>query len=927
MKSTPSARQSVSGSYPPEELQLSNGISVILQHVESPVASIYWWVRTGSVDEAPEEAGFAHFLEHMLFKDASAKETGKASTGQLAHLIESLGGDINAYTSFDQTVYHVTCAATHWEKVLNAFGSMAQPQAFLPADFKREREVILEELRKNEDSPSRQLFQSLFSLTFGKHPYGRPVIGFRETLQAARVKQLEKFYKRTYTASRMGIVLVGPLGDRKAKLLRLLERRFGASVIPLAKKGAAKQSTPAAVRGAPPVQTGACWKARPFDVQSPTVLFSFRAPELNHPDLPALDLLTGVLGQGELSRLYRRLFQEKSLVTDVSGGLYVPSDPGMLYFQLELESLEQLEPAVREAFGVLQSILRQGPSAEELARVLASSESERLYATQTVDGLASRLGFLKWILGDLQADQTYLSQLRQTSSQDVQQVAERYLDHRNLNGVVLIPQAGPTPDLSVLERLSRECFTPPAAVSSSLGREAASRKQEPPLKQFEVPLARKRSPIGLPRRFQLSSGLQVCFYPRPHSEVFSVHVSALGGLRLELAYPLRDAQQDWGMSALLAATWPKGTRKRSNTEILGITESCAASLEGFSGRNSVGLQLTGLRRDWSKLSQLLSEVLCEPTFPEEEVEHARRTAVDALKTLEDHSSQFCSKLFLETLYQSHPYGKLTLGSLESLPRIQSEALQAFHRRWVLQPSALSLSISGGVSESALEAWLYDLEHQLLEQQKKAKTPSASLKPQTVASPLSIRLPGEPPLKAPRWIEKSLTREQSHLIVGGLGTVLYSEDKYPLRLLQTVLAGQSGRLFIELREKKSLAYSVAPLNFEGLEPGYVATYIACAPQKKEQALHGIRQVYEDLARKGPSAQEMARAQEYLVGRRAMDLQSDPALAAHFGLEALYGLDLLSQEELAQRIRKVTAKDLRRVCEQYFLEPHQVTSCVG
>src|SRR4051794_19938831 len=201
--------------FAPEELRLSNGIPVILQHYDGPVAATYWWIKTGSADEAPHEAGFAHFLEHMLFKDAAAKETGRASTGQMARAIESLGGDINAYTSFDQTVYHVTCAAHHWERVIDAFGTMAKPQKFLKDDFDREREVILEELRKNEDSPGRQLFQKLFTSTYAKHPYGRPVIGYARTLKAAKVGELEAYYRRRYIPSRMGLILVGPIEDAK----------------------------------------------------------------------------------------------------------------------------------------------------------------------------------------------------------------------------------------------------------------------------------------------------------------------------------------------------------------------------------------------------------------------------------------------------------------------------------------------------------------------------------------------------------------------------------------------------------------------------------------------------------------------------------------------------------------------------------------
>ena len=102
--------------HPAEEHRLSNGIPVILQHLDGPVGTFHWWNLTGSTDERPKEEGFAHFLEHMLFKDAGAKETGIASSGQTARLIEALGGEINAYTTFDQTVYHVTCSEQYWRK-------------------------------------------------------------------------------------------------------------------------------------------------------------------------------------------------------------------------------------------------------------------------------------------------------------------------------------------------------------------------------------------------------------------------------------------------------------------------------------------------------------------------------------------------------------------------------------------------------------------------------------------------------------------------------------------------------------------------------------------------------------------------------------------------------------------------------------------
>lgn len=165
------------------------------------------------------------------------------------------------------------------------------------------------------------------------------------------------------------------------------------------------------------------------------------------------------------------------------------------------------------------------------------------------------------------------------------------------------------------------------------------------------------------------------------------------------------------------------------------------------------------------------------------------------------------------------------------------------------------------------------------------------------------------------------------MVGGLGTRITADDRHVMRILQTLLGGQSGRLFIELREKKSLAYTVSPVSFEGIERGYCGTYIACSPQKKDEAIQGIRKVLEDLLRKGPTVQEMNRAKEFYLGRRAMDLQSDSALATHFGLESLYHVPYLSEMQMTKKIKAITARDVQKVCKKYLLDPNQVTCVVG
>ena len=881
--------------FQPELIHLSNGIPVILQNYEGAVAANYWWVKTGSADEQKNEEGFAHFLEHMLFKDTSAKETGKASTGEIARQIESLGGDINAYTSFDQTVYHATCAAHHWEKVLDAWGKMAKPQKFLKSDFEREREVILEELKKNEDSPGRQLFQNLFSLTFKKHPYGRPVIGYAKTLKAAKVGNLESFYNRSYVSDRMGLILVGPLEDakgaRKKQILKVLEKRFGQSVIKNRASPRPARPTETPLREAPALAT------KSFDVKTPTLGISFRVPELSSPDMPALDLMSGILGMGELSRLYQQLFYKTSLVTDISAGLYCPSDPGMFHFHAEVDAIDKVLPAAEAIFKEIKKLIEEGPTAEELSRVMVNSESERLYSTQTVDGTASRLGFLQFILGDLDFDQKYLEDLRAQDAASIKEVAIQYFDPKRMSVSVLVPKDKKDYDTAPIAALAQKILP---SVSSS-----------PSMKKLKSAHPKKSEPVEF---ITLPSGIRLIRFDRPQSHAFSVYATALGGIRSEISDPIENAEKDWGASHLMALSWTKGAGALDARAISSITEGSAAGMDGFSGRSTLGLQLTGLSKDFGKLSELFTQVLLTPTFPEEELGHAKRVVVESLRSLEDHSSQLCSRLFLESLFEKHAYGKIIYGSEASLKALNSERLKAFHRKW-LKPENLVISVSGNVKKSGFESWVVELEKQALK-----------ILGNSPAQPLP-KIGDEPALKGPRWAEKSLKREQTHIIVGGLGTRINESDRHAIRLMQTILAGQSGRLFIELREKKSLAYTVSPMNFEGIERGYIGTYIACSPQKKEEALAGIKTVLEVLAERGPSPSEMKRAKEFSLGRRAMDLQSDSAIAGHYGLEAVYKMPHLTDAEIVKRIEGITGREVQNACRKYLVEPFMVTSVVG
>ena len=865
----------------PEEFYLSNGIPVILQHLEGSVGTFHWWNLTGSTDEKPEEAGFAHFLEHMLFKDSGAKDTGQASTGQLAKAIESLGGEVNAYTTFDQTVYHVTSSEQYWEQAVDQFSTMAQPQRFLKDDFEREREVILEELRRGEDSPDRQLYQNLFSLTYKKHPYKQPVIGFVKTLKAANAQKLEAFYRRQYVSSQMGLVLVGPLNDaRKKKLLAILEKRLGKTKIH-------KKPLPKRIRPIEPaLSNGFRFKAANFDINASQFALSFRIPELMHHDVPMLEVLSGVLGMGDSSRLYQKLFYEKSLVNDVSTSVYVPRDPGMFIFSAELKKTEDFAEVCRVFTEERNRLLTERVAKSEIERVITNIESDKLYATQTVDGLANRLGFLKFSLGDLNFDAEYIEHVKSVTPHILKKLTEKYLEPNRMSVAIFQPEK---------ETLLTINDAKPGF-----------EKLQAPAKALKIATSRKKEALE-PEVFTTASGLRVAYFEKPGTPVFSLQAAALGGSRLEL---LKKSPYG-GVSHLLSQTWAKGTPRYTSKELSHIIESSAASLDGFSGRNTIGLQSTGLTRDWAKLSDVFQEVLLTPTFTDEELQHSKRVTEDAIKSIPDHSSQVCSKLFMENLFPNHPYGKHMLGTLEDLALIKQEHLIKLHQEWIT-PKNMTLSLVGGVSRDDFQEWLNELDANLSK-----KKPMAAVD----------QILQESPLTAPRWAYANFDREQTHIMMGGHGLSMFDPDRYALKILQNILGGQSGRLFIELREKKSMAYSVSPLSMEGIEPGYVGTYIACAPHKKDEAIEGMKTVLETLIRKGPTAAELLRAKNYYLGQRAMDLQSSWSLASSFGLELLYRDRVILESEIRKEIEKVSAKHVQKIGEKLFLNNPHLTVVVS
>ena len=830
---------------------LENGMTVLLErNASSPVVAVNVWVKTGSACEEEGEHGLAHVHEHMLFKG-----TERRGVGEIAGLVEAGGGDVNAFTSFDETVYYVVSARRFLPTALDVLSDVVENSTFDPGELEKELEVVLEEIRRGEDSPSRVLSRELFSTAYRVHPYGRPVIGTRQSVKSFTREKILDFYRKWYSPDNMILVIVGdfdPEGIRDA-----VGRTFGKI---------AERKTPACELPPEPAQTGTRTFVLGRDVGTGYFSFGFHIPSAGHEDSPVLDVISGVLGGGESSRLYRKLKEEAGLVDDIHAYAYAPRENG-LFVVGGLVDPEKIGEATERVLAEME-LVKSGPAtARELSRAKINIERDFVRAKETMQGQARKLGYFELDVGDHGYEAEYLERVRSVTPEDVIRVSEKYFGRENLTAGAVVPESWKSAAEKALE----------TAAASPAPAEGKEKNISPPAGEFA--------------RYELSNGIRVLVKENRSVPLFSAQAVFLAGLRYE-------DERTNGISNFLAEMFTRGTESRSAEEIAARIEGMAGSIDGFSGKNSVGVVLSAFSEDLEESMDIFSDVILNPSFSDKEMERGRREILAAIRRERDNLPRKTVKNFLAELFRKHPYRFNVLGTGKNVKAFDSKDVSAFYRK-VVRPENMVISVAGDVDAGRVLGILEKL--------------FGSMKKEGFRE---VELSAEPPLSTVRRsVSLEEDKEQTHMIVGFHAPGFGSEDRPAFEVLNSVLSGQGGRLFIELRDKKSLAYSVTSFYVPGMEGGYFGVYIGTAPEKEKEAFSAIGEQLE-LALGNVGEEELARAKNYIVGSFEVGLQKNSAQASMAAFDELYGIGYREYREYPGKILAVTAEDVKRVAKKYI-----------
>ncbi len=411
--------------HPPVRETLPNGLRLIVQeHRAADIVAVYLWVGVGVRYEKPDELGYSHFMEHMLFKG-----TDKWGPGYLDRAVEGVGGRSNAVTSFDYTTFYLILPTDAMEMGVQLLADMGFRSVFAPEEIAREREVIFEEAHIEADNPKTAIIRQLYGLVFDANPYGRPVLGTPATMNAATHDRLLAYYKHYYTPENMALVVAGPVEFKTVRAA--VNRTFGR----MPTTGLKPMQAPA------PAPLGSVVRRTvERSEQQAGLAMGWQAPRSDDPNGDAVDLLATILAGTESSRLAKRLRDQEQLVSGITMNYSALVGGGIVTLRLDLEA-KDVEKAERIILEEIAKIQETGPTEEERQLAVTKFESQHAFDTETSEGLAYAYGIAE-MTWTLDAELHYVDRLRRITREQIRDAARRYLSNTDYARLAFVPKKG-----------------------------------------------------------------------------------------------------------------------------------------------------------------------------------------------------------------------------------------------------------------------------------------------------------------------------------------------------------------------------------------------------------------------------------------------------------------------------------------------------
>ena len=620
--------------------KLPNGQTLVIQQIKNnPIVTIDTWIRTGSVNENDTNSGVSHFLEHLFFKG-----TKLHPAGEFDKILESKGAIVNAATSKDFTHYYITIPSEHFNTAMELHSDMLLNPQIPRKELEKERKVVLEEIAKDGNTPSKMVYDNLNDLMYTTHPYKRKVIGSADVISTIRREEILDYFNKFYAPSNMVTVIVGDVDSVKAaeKVQQLFNQEY-------------KKPVKKSFRHEHPL-TAQKRKVDYTDTQSGYMMIGFRGVDITNNETYALDVLAQILGGGKSSKLYRDIKEQRGLAYAISAANGSYRDDGIFYITANFtpSNSEKLEKAI---FDEITYIQKYGVTDEELTRAQKTIEQDTYYARESTSDISSELGYIVTLTGETDFYQNYVDNIKKVTYKEVQEAAKKYLGVNK------------------------------SAVSIVLPKAMAEIKTKAEIKHQ----AQKVSEHDGTSKYIIDNQSTLLVNSHKNNDIIAMTIIAKGGEFLEKVP---------GEGTLAAGVMLKGTQKYSSQELAQLMEENGIEISPVCDEDYFMVNVLTTTAQLDLTLEILDEILNNATFDDYEIEKKRSELLNRIRQQRDVPMNIAMENFKTNIFENSVYSHTNKVLEKTLPSVTRENITEYYNK-ALDSKNIIISINGNVDADKL----------------------------------------------------------------------------------------------------------------------------------------------------------------------------------------------------------------------------------
>ncbi len=843
---------------------LPSGQKVVIKEVrDNAIVKIDTWINTGSINEDDKTTGISHFLEHLFFKG-----TQKYPTGTIDKILDSKGASVNAATSKDFTHYYIQIPSKDFDLALELHADMLLNPLIPRKELERERGVVIEEISKTKDSPQNLMFDNLYALLYEKsnHPYKRNVIGKKEVIETVTREEILDYFNRFYTPDAYTTVIVGDV-DKDVALKKVADAFSKNSKNDKNLKKKQEKIKYPSVK--PPLQIER--REDSMDINKTHTMIGFLAPKFSiYKDNYTLDVLSVMLSGGKSSILNQSLKEEKNLVLSISAGNYSQKDSGLFYIYATSEPSKEKEVECA-IISELQKIKEGKFDPGALTRAKNQIKTDTYYSRESISNISDDLGYDFTFSNDVNYYENYLKNIDKVTKDDIVNAAKKYL---------------------ILDKYAISIVRP-AKIDSNV-KEISNVES----KTGENKLIEQKDNV---RKLLLQNGATLISKPKKTNSIVALDLSFRGSKAIEKT-PLS--------AFLAAATATTGSKNYTNSQFAQFLDENGIKLGLTSSNDVFSIVVQTTRENLDKAFVALNEVINNPIFSESEIEKIKFRTIQQQKGVSDNPSGYVFDEFRALAFPNSIYGQNSKFILNNINRVARGDIIEFYSR-VIDPQNLVATVVGDVDEKYISNKLNEI-----------------IKTNPKGSKFSYQNVKYAPFHPNQNIEKTLFKNdvKAHWMALGykIPGVLNRKDIATLSIINSILGeGMSSRLFLHLREEKSLAYTVGSSLITNILDGAYVAYIGTNENSVEEAKAGILAEFETIKKEMVTTKELNDAKDKLMGRFLLSLETNMDEADLLSWYGVMGLSLSAFDEYKKLIQSVTQNDIIEAANKYFSKPYIYT----